>query len=701
MPDDPSVQSTSSFRPAAASEAISMPPRAEATLEEAKPLKDDEAPAERTFETKITRLKLTEDEHADLAQRLDTILDAIKTARDEGEYDANWDLWEDLYFGVTQDRPAGQSNVHVPIAQEVVDTALAVVDQALFTVRPWLQVQPREPMDVATAKRKEQFLDYANTVEMLAKEKLDPVLWEAGALGTGIEYLPWLRETDRIRDEETYDGTKFADMERFVQRYPEANTKHPEVVAKLKKGETVTLTVEYDEASQDAPEPTFVSLRDWLVRPAAKWHKLKRERFVGHRFPLRYAQIEELTKDGYYDDRLQRLATQRQDDGTFKDDPMFRDKTYEISTGILRWKRQGDARERRYLVDYEQDSRTVLRILHYPYWHNRVNYIPWYFHRSRRSIYGISLIQKVESSQFEANAAHNLVLDHLSFSLPMYKARKGTEATFNPMRDGMYAGKVWYFDNPESDATQFQTPLNSAVTVALNIEDRAARHAELASGASQNLSGLESARDPKAPGNKTAILVQQAHTRIGKYLSTLGWSLSEHGFQACELYYQFCPEGKQFRIQGPEGVPVFETISRPELRLRADYTPTGSTASLNPDKTKQEVIEMGGQLLKSPDVAASALKRWAIVEMMLDVAGDVWAKQKAKVLPTSEEIKILRDEERMALQQKRLTLSGAAGASTQPQNGAAPGAVTNGMPPALPPQVAALLGNRLPPGAMG
>jgi hypothetical protein len=702
MPDDLSPQPPGrALRPINAGEPLASPPRDTITLKEADPQKEDISPAERTFETKATRIRLTDDEHDELARRLETILNAIQTERDERELDANWDLWEDLYFGVLQDRPAGQANVHVPIAQEVVDTALAVVEQSFFTARPWLQVQPREPMDVATAKRKEQFLDYANTVEMLAKEKLDPILWESAALGTGVEYLPWLRETDRIRDEETYDGLSIADMERFVERYPDANKDYPEVVARLKKGEKVTLTVEYNEARQDAPEPTYIPLRDWLVRPAAKWHQLHRERFVGHWFSLRYAQIEELTEDSYYDDRLQRLAFRWEEDGTFKDDPTYRDEQYKIATGILRWKRPGDVRERRYLVDFHRESRTVLRVLHYPYWHNRPNYIPWYFQRSRRGIYGISLIQKVEQSQFEANAAHSLVLDHLSFSLPMYKARKGTESNFNPMRDGMYAGKVWYFDNPESDAQQFQTALNSAVTVALNIEDRAARHGELASGASQNLSGLESARDPDAPGNKTAALIHQAHVRINKYLATLGWSLSEHGFQTCELYYQFSPKGRQFRVMGAEGSPVFEQITRQELRLRADYYPHGTTAALNPEREKREVFEMGAQLLKSPDVNQSALKRWAIIEMMLDVAGDVWAKQKSKVLPSAEEMQVLKQEEEALLRQKQQALqAGAAGAPAQPQNGNVPPV---GLPPVLPPQLAALLGvgNRLPPGVGG
>src|SRR3990167_8018663 len=127
MPDDLTPQPVPrALRPVNAGEPLQSPPRDSVSLEVAKPSKDDESPAERTFETKATRLRLDEDEHADLAQRLDTILDAIKTQRDEAELDANWDLWEDLYFGVLQDRPAGQANVHVPISQEVVDTALAV-----------------------------------------------------------------------------------------------------------------------------------------------------------------------------------------------------------------------------------------------------------------------------------------------------------------------------------------------------------------------------------------------------------------------------------------------------------------------------------------------------------------------------------------------------------------------------------------------
>ena len=689
-----------SARPIEAGEPLQGPARASVSLKEATPVPEESSPAEQVFETKASRIRLDDDEHEELARRLDTILQAIQDERDEQELDANWDLWEDLYFGVLQDRPAGQANVHVPIAQEVVDTALAVVEQGLFTARPWLQLQPREAKDVDGAKRKEAFLDYALSVRMQAKDRLDPMLWEAAALGTGVGYLPWLRETDRIRDEETYDGLSQADMDRFVTRYPDAESDFPEIVKKLRAGKEVTLTVEYDEARQDDPELTYVSIRDWIVRPGAKWHQLHRERFVGHRFPLRYANLEELTDDGYYDDRLQRLAFRWEEDGTFKDDPAFRDKRYDITTGILRWKRPNDTRERRYLVDYERESRTVLRVLHYPYWHNRINYIPWYFQRSRRSIYGISLIQKVEHSQFEVNAAHSLVLDAVAFgAIPMFKARKGTEGNFNPMRDGMYAGKTWYFDNPESDANAFQTGVTGAVNVLLNLEDRASRHAELASGSTQSASGLESSNDPNAPGNKTIALIQQAYVRIGKYLATLGWSLSELGFQVCDLYYQFSPKGLQYRVMGGEGMPVFERITRQELRLRADFFPHGSTSALNPDREKQEVFEFGGLLLKAPDLAQDPLKRWAVIEMMLDVAGDNWAKQKNKVLPSPEEMKVMEAVQQAKLQQAQMQLSGAAGAPTQPMT--TPNAGMPPAPPSVPPNLAAVLGqngNRMPVG---
>lgn len=657
-------------------EGLPPPPRDSVSLKLA-PEREDEAPSERTFERKATRIKLDDEEHVALARVLEQALDAIDHERNEQEWDANWDLYEDLYFGVLQDRPAGQANIHVPLSQEVVDTTLAVVEQAIFGPRPWLQVHPREPMDVDAAKRKEKHLDYALSVEMRAKEKLEPSLFEAAALGTGVTYLPWLRETERIRDEETYDGLKQSDMERFDQRYPDANKDFPEIVAKLRKGQRVTLTVEYDEARQDAPEPTYVPLRNWRVRPTAQWHQLHRERYVGHFFPLRWANLEALIDSGYYDQVLTRLRFKWDSQAqAFVDDVTYQDKSYEIETGTLRWRRGTDSRERRYLVDFHRESRTVLRILHFPYWHNRPNYLPWYLQKSRRYIYGESLIHKIESSQFEANAAHSLTLDAVSFgAIPMFKARKGTEGTFNPMRDGMYAGKTWYFDNPDSDASAFGNGVNAGVSVLLNLEDRATRHAELASGATQNLSGLESARDPNAPASKTIHQTTQALIRIGKYLATLAPTFSEFGFQVSELYAQFSPQGRQFRVMGPDGTPVFESISRQELRLRADYWPHTSTAALNPDQQERKTTELGMLLLKMPEVQESPLRRLEVLEMILDSAGDAWAQKKAKVLPGSEEMDLIRQEE-----EKRLKLKQQALVAPPPLPGAAPGA-----PPGAPP----------------
>src|SRR3990167_8664013 len=99
MPDDLTSQSSPrALRPVHAGEPLAPPPRDSVSLEIAKPSKDDESPAERTFETKATRLRLTEEEHQALAARLETILEAIQRERDDRELDANWDLWEDLYF---------------------------------------------------------------------------------------------------------------------------------------------------------------------------------------------------------------------------------------------------------------------------------------------------------------------------------------------------------------------------------------------------------------------------------------------------------------------------------------------------------------------------------------------------------------------------------------------------------------------------
>src|SRR3990167_2001609 len=82
MPDDMTPQpAPRALRPVNAGEPLTPPPREIVSLEIAKPSKDDESPAERTFETKATRIRLTEEEHQDLAMRLGTIPPALPPGR--------------------------------------------------------------------------------------------------------------------------------------------------------------------------------------------------------------------------------------------------------------------------------------------------------------------------------------------------------------------------------------------------------------------------------------------------------------------------------------------------------------------------------------------------------------------------------------------------------------------------------------------
>lgn len=630
--------------------ALEPPPPQSVTLTE-RPLPDEThrtSAADQVFAGDIYRVTLEAEEERALAEHLFTTLTGIQQARADAGWDENWDLWEDLYFGVIRDRAFGQANFHNPLAQITVDTVLSVLDQAIFSSSPWINVLPRERMDVEVARRREDFLQHALDTEMKVKDALELIHFDMTVLGTGVGWLPWLREMDRLRDEQVYDGTNRRDMERLAERYPTFDTKWPEIAAKLRGGKKVRLLAEYDEAIYDAPKLTYIPLRQWIVRHTARPDELHRESYVGHMFDLRWDDLLREEKRRYYRDvdRL-RFWTNPQT-SAHEEQSDYATKKYEIHTGIVRWKRPSDTLERRYLVDFEPSSRSILRLLRYPYWHNRPNYIPYYLQRSTRYVYGIGIVQKVEQSAIESMAEQNLTLDAVQFSLPMFKARRGTESIFNPMRDGMQPGKVWYFDNPQTDAQEFQVSLSSAVTILISMMDRAYRNAELASGASQNLSGLESARDPDAPASKTLAQINQALMRIARYLGTYSRSLSEMAHQICELYYEFSPQGRTYRAMGPDGVPLFPVISRQELRLRADYAMSGSTVNINPERELRDNMEAVKLLFQMPEFQQSGLKRWAAVEMMLDSLGSSWRAKKYKFLPSPKELVQLRNQEQGA-----------------------------------------------------
>ena len=639
-----------------------------------KPAEDaSQSAAERTFASTSVRLQLEEEEHDELARMLQGIITDILRVREDRGWDANWDLWENAYFGITEDRPmAGQANIHVPLSQEIVDTTDAALEQVLFSERIWMGVQPREKADAETVTKKEQFLDYALKVEMKAKDRLEAVRFEAAVLGTGVVHLPWLRETDRVRDEETYDGASLADMERFDEKYPNAQKDFPDIVAKLARLQKVTLLVESPDTLHDAPACEFIPLRKWIVRDTAEYDRLHREVFVGHEYDLRWDDIVRLEEEGYYDDGVTERVRNRWNDErkAFEAVEDYQATPYTFVTGILRWRRKGEKRERRYLVDFHEESRTVARILPYPYWHNRVNYIPFYYQRSRKYIYGLSLIQKIEGPQAEANATHSLVLDVLAYTAtPMFKARRGVEQQFNPLRDGFYPGKVFWLDNPQTDVEQFQMAPSSGLSVAMTLESLAHRHAELASGATQNLSGIESARDPDAPASKTVQQTTQAFMRVNRYVQTFAASLVELGFQVFELYYQFSPQGKVFRVLGEDGQMAFPQITRQELRLRADLYPHGTIGALAPDKERAENFEMFEFLSQIPEIGQSAPRRLALAEIVMDSAALAWRQKKHKVLPSPREMRLLKGAEALKIVQTEQQLQMAV---TQMQQGGPP-----------------------------
>ncbi|KKK68709.1 hypothetical protein LCGC14_2941350, partial [marine sediment metagenome] len=79
-----------------------------------------------------------------------------------------------------------------------------------------------------------------------------------------------------------------------------------------------------------------------------------------------------------------------------------------------------------------------------------------------------------------------------------------------------------------------------------------------------------------------------------------------------------------------------------ELRLRADYMPSGTTAALNPERGKREVIEAAELMLKEPVIANNEIRRLAVFEVVLENLGPTWLSKKQTFLPSPEEMEQLR-----------------------------------------------------------
>ena len=617
-------------------------------------------------------VELDDDQREEILDLITSEIDAIIQERQDLDLEEEWQENQDQYDGIlaTKVYPSDKSsNFNFPITADAVDTLFAQTERGIFFNTPIIGVEPapfeahtEEPgIDVEISEKKEQFIDFKSTNDVPVKSGSELGRFQSCLHGNGFMRLSWLYKTEPQYDEETYKGLEH--LERFKKNYPdwEDDKEMKKRVAKLEKDKTVNVEVEYDAIVHNDPIPESVDINDFLIHPMVK--DLQSAHFLAERQSITGDEIiMEVENKFFREECLKEIkgtdpGFQGEDDETTSN--KFHNTDFEIFRVSFKHSFDPKKPQKRYLAivlyDKEKSSkRCLLQMFYYPWWHNRWDYIHIYISPKRKKgLYRDGLALALRDPQALANISLDVMVDSaIAEVVPSWLARKGAKKQVGgELAKGHYAGVVYYLENTDTDLKKMEVGGRN-IQFMEHILSTAEGMGQRRSGISGGQSGRETPQDPNAPGNKTLALLQQAGIRIAPMLDRMQESLfREFAYQLIQLYYQFKPNGEQYRIIDDSGQIAFPNLTRDELRRREHYTPMGSVEYLD----KGDEIQKNNLLLKlsleHPDVRSFPPMRRFMLKELVKSLGTPYRRKLNKIVPTEEQMNQLeRERARQAVQ---------------------------------------------------
>ena len=295
--------------------------------------------------------------------------------------------------------------------------------------------------------------------------------------------------------------------------------------------------------------------------------------------------------------------------------------------------------ERKFLLTYNLDFDVLPQLIKYPY---RVDfYAPFTIDKRAGSGSGRSVPEKTRRLNEEVDIQHNQRIDARTItSVPSFKGKKSIKKQLDDQLD-MHLwgpGKILWLDNPELfDQFRIQ-PVDLGES--LREEDNDMKLLDLRLGAAGSLlSGQTAPGDPDAPGNKTALMIQQSNLRMEDPLREMRKGIEKTGEICLSHLYQFGPPIIEF--QGEEVAPggrqirtlsIHKKYLRTGIRLRM----RGITVIGNPEAELQKGLSIHTVLLQEPMFAQDPELR---INSLRRILRDGRIKGREDLLPSLDKIR--------------------------------------------------------------
>lgn len=493
----------------------------------------------------------------------------------------------------------------------------------------------------------EWFLNFVAKVQLDLDKKLSEAFYNALQHPLAIGVLDWVEDIGR-----EYHVEVFNSVQEFQDRFSSAEEAgisegtYMNFLTRLVGGEEVQVKVEEDVARYRGPDLRIVEVKD-LVRAPVTAPTLEYTIFHGDQFRQRANWFRVMANRGWFDKseveamlkdpgETSAIDTISEQQNRIEGIASTRKKSdeYDGVRGNLRVDLNKDGEEELYHVVFNPKTKSLLRIEDYPYWHNRINYIPFKIRRRTNRLLGRCITDMLWDTNEEVDTQHQMRIDSRAITtVPSFKKLQSETDLDLSRKDQHFYPGVTFTLNKIDGFQQLeikQTDMGSS----LQEEQNLFQIAEWLVGNSPSLrSGTPQTKDPRASGKKAQAQIQQSNIRVDDYIKELMGPTNEIGSQVLELYYQFSPKSviPYARYDESTGNWVRKEIQRAKLRNRNMHIKVARTSILdNPDQIMQRALVNYQIWSKEPMIGGNPVRRHELIRRALFAERE---KDISKLLP--------------------------------------------------------------------
>lgn len=510
----------------------------------------------------------------------------------------------------------------------------------------------------------EWFLNFKSKVELSLDDAMSEAYYNALATPLCVGVMDWVEDKGKEFHVDVYEK-----MEDFEKEYPSPQeagcspAQYVEYLTDLALGKQVQIKVQQDVVRYRGPKLRIVELKD-LVRSPVDAPSLEYTVFHGDVFRQRAnyfrvganrdwfdkTEVEAMLKNPGETSPMDKISQQQNRNEGLSSTPVRKADEYYCVRGNLRIDLNGDGEEEFYHVVFNPKTKNLLRIEDYPYWHNRINYIPFKIRKKSGRLLGRCITDMLWDLNEEADTQHHLRIDSRAIStVPSFK-KKLSETTIDFSRKDQHFFPGVVFQVQSQDGFQQLEIKQTDMGSSMQEEQTLFQLAVWLVGNDPGLrSGTPQTKDPRASGKKAAQQIQQSNIRVDDYIRQLMIPTNEVGSQCLELYYQFAPSAVlPYAQYSPEtGQWMQKEIQRVKLRNKAMHVKVARTSVMdNPDAVMQRALTNYQLWSQEPLIGGNMIRRHELVKRTLFAERE---KDITKLLPNLEQcLKEMQEQKQAA-----------------------------------------------------